>query len=112
MMHFFQEIAYKFEELKDDLFQAANKATSAVGNAVSFTEGELKDAEASVFGSLEATELTLSQAFAEGAKWAAARVSVSVAQPPVVGNEAGQTPVIAGDSTANTSGAAAPSVQS
>jgi hypothetical protein len=116
MMHFFQEVADKFEALKADLFQAANNATSAVGNAVSFTADEVKTAETDFFTKLEGADVSISQAFAAGAAWAAARVSTNVAAPVapvVVGNEPSPTAeVAAGASTENTSGAAASSVQS
>lgn len=89
MMHLFTEIVDEFDSLKAKLTGAVSKATTAVAEGVTYGEDELKAAESAAFAKLETTELTLSQAFAEGAKWAAARVAVSVAQPPAaVGNEA------------------------
>ena len=87
MMHLFTEIVDEFDTLKAKLTGAVSKATTAVAAGVSYTEDELKSAESSAFAALETTELTLSQAFAEGAKWASARVAVSVAQPPAVATE-------------------------
>lgn len=84
MMHLFNEIVDEFDALKAKLTGAVSKATTAVANGVTYGENELKAAESAAFAALETTEMTLSQAFAEGAKWASARVAVSVAQPPAV----------------------------
>jgi hypothetical protein len=91
MMHLFTEIVDEFDTLKAKLTGAVSKATTAVAAGVSYTEDELKSAESAAFAALETTELTLSQAFAEGAKWASARVAVSVAQPPAVATETAAT---------------------
>lgn len=88
MLHMFQEAIDLFDELKAKVTGAAAEATKAVASGVTWTEDELKSAEVAAFSALETTELTLSQAFAQGAKWAAARVAVATAQPPASsGNE-------------------------
>jgi hypothetical protein len=87
MMHLFTDIVDEFDALKAKLTSAVSKATTAVASGVAYGEDELKAAESAAFAKLETTELTLSQAFAEGAKWAAARVAVSVAQPPAATTE-------------------------
>lgn len=68
MLHLFQEAIDLFDELKAKVTGAAAEATKAVASGVTWTEDELKAAETSAFSALETTELTLSQAFAEGAK--------------------------------------------
>lgn len=81
MMHLFTEIVEKFDALKADLTGAVSKATTAVANGISFTESEIKAAEVEVFSKLEVSELTISQAFAAGAQWAAGRVASATAAP-------------------------------
>lgn len=104
MMHLFTEIVDEFDALKAKLTGAVSKATTAVAAGVTYAEDELKAAEVAAFSKLETTELTLSQAFAEGAKWAAARVAVSVAQPPAdAGNAAGSSTATAEPVPASTS---------
>jgi pyruvate dehydrogenase E2 component (dihydrolipoamide acetyltransferase) len=79
MLHLFQDALSAFESLKAKIEGAASAATAAVANSVTWSEDEIKAAEVAVFTKVETTSMTLSQAFAEGAKWAAARVQNATA---------------------------------
>jgi hypothetical protein len=85
MLHLFQDVVNEFDALKAKVETAATAAKTAVTNVITWTEDEIKAGEADLFKAVEAGSLTLSQAFAEGAKWAAARVQSATAEPaPVV----------------------------
>jgi hypothetical protein len=84
MIHLFQEALSLFDELKAKIEGAATAATSAVSSGINWPEEEIKAAEVAVFTKVETTSMTLSQAFQEGAKWAAARVQSATAAPAVV----------------------------
>lgn len=79
MLHLFQESINLFDELKSKIEGAAKAATAAVSSGLSWSEDEIKAAEVEVFTKVETTSMTLSQAFAEGAKWAAGRVQAATA---------------------------------
>jgi hypothetical protein len=81
MIHLFQEALSLFDELKAKIEGAATAATSAVSSGINWPEEEIKAAEVAVFTKVETTSMTLSQAFQEGAKWAAARVQSATAAP-------------------------------
>lgn len=84
MYHLFQESLDALENLRIRVQNAVSTATSAVSNGISWTEAELKAAKNAVFSEADKDgDITLGQAFEEGAKWAAGRVAVAVAQPPV-----------------------------
>lgn len=85
MLHLFQDVVNEFDALKAKVESAATAAKTAVTNVITWSEDEIKAGEADLFKAVEAGSLTLSQAFAEGAKWAAARVQSATAEPaPVV----------------------------
>jgi hypothetical protein len=92
MLHLFQDVVNEFDALKAKVEGAATAAKSAVSNSVIWSAAELKAGEADLFKAVEAGSLTLSQAFAEGAKWAATRVQSATAEPAAVAAAPAPTP--------------------
>jgi flagellar hook-length control protein FliK len=81
MIHLFQEALAELESLKAKVTGAATAAKAVVSSSVAWTAAELKAAEVAAFAKVDPTAFTLSQAFAEGASWAAARVQAATAEP-------------------------------
>lgn len=81
MIHLFQEALNLFDEVKAKIEGAATAATSAVSSGLSWPEEEIKAAEVEFFKKVETASMTLSQAFQEGAKWAAARMQSATSAP-------------------------------
>jgi hypothetical protein len=81
MIHLFQEALNLFDEVKAKIEGAATAATTAVSSGIAWSDDEIKAAEVAVFTKVETTSMTLSQAFKEGAAWAAARVQSATAAP-------------------------------
>jgi hypothetical protein len=81
MIHLFQEAITELESLKAKVTGAATAAKAVVSSSVAWTAAELKAAEVAAFAKVDPTAFTLSQAFAEGASWAAARVQAATAEP-------------------------------
>lgn len=85
MFHLFQDAIAELESLKAKVTGAATAAKAAVSSSTNWTAAELKSAEVAAFAKVDPTAFTLSQAFAEGAQWAATRVQSATAEPtPVV----------------------------
>jgi hypothetical protein len=108
MFRLFSLIESEFDALKSKLSGATTEVHAAVSEAVTWTEDELKAAEAGFVATLTDLENTnIGSIFKAGAEWAASRVAVAVATPPVAsGNESGVTssPVAADTSTTSSPG--------
>jgi hypothetical protein len=95
MIHLFQEALNLFDEVKAKIEGAATAATTAVSSGIAWSDDEIKAAEVAVFTKVETTSMTLSQAFKEGAAWAAARVQSATAAPAAAATAADVAPIVA-----------------
>jgi hypothetical protein len=82
MLKIIQDIEDEFVAAKDKIGAMLGAAKVKACNATTLVENDIKDAEAKAFSSIDNVDITLGQAFAMGARWAADHIATQTA--PVV----------------------------